>query len=365
MSAPKLIVYDFDGVLTNNRVWVDQAGVESVACNRGDGWWINQLRKQGYEQVILTTEENPVVLARARKLSLPVVVAPVDKKPALEELARKHAVGLESVVYVGNEMNDYACMSAVGFPMAPSDAHPAILGLARVRLPEAGGAGVVRHLHDWLAARGWEAASATFDSRPTEKASTAAFERVRDRISESIRVKQALLEDTACIEMIERMGRAAASALRAGGKVLLAGNGGSFADSMHIAAEFVSKLAVDRNPLPAIALGCSNSNLTAIGNDYGYEHVFARELKALGRQGDVFFAISTSGNSPNILRAVEAAREEGLSVFAWSGQTGGKLAELCPTLRVPSRDTGRIQESHILVGHLVCELAEASFLPGR
>lgn len=177
-------------------------------------------------------------------------------------------------------------------------------------------------------------------------------------INSSIEIKTALLNSSICIGLIENMGIAVVEALKGNNKVMFAGNGGSFSDALHLAAEFVGRYKNDRLPLAAIALGANQSNLTAIGNDYGYEHVFEREVKALGQKGDVLFAISTSGNSPSILAAIKAAQEKGVTVFGWSGETGGKLVELCETLRIPSKNTARIQECHIMVGHIICEIAE-------
>lgn len=149
------------------------------------------------------------------------------------------------------------------------------------------------------------------------------------------------------------------SALAAGGQLLVAGNGGSAADAQHIAAELTGRFLRERQPLRAIALHANSSALTAIGNDYGYEQVFARELSAHARPGDVFLAISTSGNSRNILRAIEAAQALKVIVIGLSGESGGQmaaLADLC--LCVPSKSTARIQEMHITIGHTICELLE-------
>lgn len=149
------------------------------------------------------------------------------------------------------------------------------------------------------------------------------------------------------------------SALAAGGQLLVAGNGGSAADAQHIAAELTGRFLRERQPLRAIALHANSSALTAIGNDYGYEQVFARELSAHARPGDVFLAISTSGNSRNILRAIEAAHALKVIVIGLSGESGGQmaaLADLC--LCVPSKSTARIQEMHITIGHTICELIE-------
>lgn len=152
--------------------------------------------------------------------------------------------------------------------------------------------------------------------------------------------------------------------LRAGGKVMFAGNGGSAADAQHWAGELVSRFYYDRPGLAGLALTTDSSILTAVGNDYGYDYTFARQVEALGRPGDVLVAISTSGNSPNIVRAVECARTQRIAVIGFTGKTGGKLAGLSdPCFRVPSDETPRIQEGHEFLGHLLCALIEAQMHP--
>jgi D-sedoheptulose 7-phosphate isomerase len=154
------------------------------------------------------------------------------------------------------------------------------------------------------------------------------------------------------------------TALRGGHKLLFAGNGGSAADAQHWAGELVSRFYYDRPGLPAIALTTDTSILTAIGNDYGYDYVFARQVEALGQEGDVLLAISTSGNSRNIVRAIEAAREKQMKVIGFTGQAGGQMADLCDLcFRVPSSETPRIQEGHEALGHLLCALIEAEMFP--
>lgn len=149
-----------------------------------------------------------------------------------------------------------------------------------------------------------------------------------------------------------------------GGKLMFAGNGGSAADAQHWAGELVGRFYYERPGLAAMALTTDASILTAVGNDYGYDHVFARQIEALGKAGDVFIAISTSGNSPNILRAAETARECGINLIGLTGQGGGKLAGLCDIcFRVPSNETPRIQEGHEFIGHVLCALIEARMFP--
>lgn len=154
------------------------------------------------------------------------------------------------------------------------------------------------------------------------------------------------------------------SSMRAGGKYLTCGNGGSAADAQHIAGEFISRLMFDHAPLPAIALTTDTSALTATGNDYGYEHVFSRQVLGLGRKGDVLLAISTSGNSPNVMRAIEAAKSLGLVVHGFTGGSGGRMAALCDRVLVaPSGWTPIIQQIHITAVHIVCALVERAMFP--
>src|SRR5579885_2703989 len=157
---------------------------------------------------------------------------------------------------------------------------------------------------------------------------------------------------------------ALAACLEGGGKVLLAGNGGSAGDAQHIAGEFLCRLNYDRAPIAAVALTTDSSTLTAIGNDYGYEHVFSRQVLGLGRDGDALIAISTSGRSPNVLRAVEAARQRRMAVIGFTGRSGGDMAALCDLcLRAPADSTPLVQQLHITAAHIICGLVEARLFP--
>lgn len=184
---------------------------------------------------------------------------------------------------------------------------------------------------------------------------------ILDRIQASIAVKQALLADVDLIERISHFSARLVAVYQKGGKVLFCGNGGSAGDAQHIAAELSGRFYLNRPPLYAEALHVNSSYLTAVANDYGYEEVYARMVEAAGRNGDILVAISTSGNSANILRAIERAKQIGMTVIGLSGSKGGGMAHLCDLLiNIPSEDTPRIQESHILVGHIVCELVEGA-----
>lgn len=179
------------------------------------------------------------------------------------------------------------------------------------------------------------------------------------QILEAKRVMAAMLADTTLLTTIEDTARVCIDCLHNDGKILLAGNGGSAADAQHIAGEFVSKFAFDRPGLPAIALTTDTSILTAIGNDYGYENLFTRQIQALGRKGDIFIGYSTSGKSPNIIRAFEEAKSRGLVCVGFTGSRGGPMKDICDyLLEVPSIDTPKIQEGHLVLGHILCGLIE-------
>lgn len=178
-------------------------------------------------------------------------------------------------------------------------------------------------------------------------------------IGESIATKQRILENKEFVQRIDEFKSIIIAAYRNGAKVLFCGNGGSAADAQHIAAELSGRFYLDRKPLYAEALHCNSSFVTSVSNDYGFENVFSRAVEAFAHKGDILVGISTSGNSANVLKACEKAREMGVSIVAMTGNDGGKMAQLSDLLiNIPSTDTPRIQEAHIMIGHIVCELVE-------
>ena len=185
------------------------------------------------------------------------------------------------------------------------------------------------------------------------------LEVVKQQIRSSIDTKEKLISDDALMNGILALSEKCGSALRSGGKILFCGNGGSFADAQHLSAEFTSSFLFDRPGLPSLALGTNSSAMTAIGNDYGYENVFAREIEAIATPADVLIAITTSGNSENILKALKAAKEKNVPTVVLTGAGKGRLPKDIDALHIPSSDTARIQECHILIGHIICGLVEA------
>lgn len=185
--------------------------------------------------------------------------------------------------------------------------------------------------------------------------------RIKESIEQSIGVKQAVLSDARLMDTIGEAAKMIEKSLRNGGKIHFCGNGGSAADAQHLAAELSGRFYFDRPPLNAEALHCNTSYLTAVGNDYGYEHIFARLLRGTGKKGDVLVGISTSGNSKNIIEAYKVCQELGIDIISMTGATGGKMKDYGGILlNVPSSDTPRIQECHIMIGHIICELVEAA-----
>lgn len=185
------------------------------------------------------------------------------------------------------------------------------------------------------------------------------------QIVDSAATKQAILENDALLETIVTVAKACVEVYRQGKKTMLAGNGGSAADAQHIAAELVGRYGFDRPSIPSLALTTDTSNLTAIGNDYGYDKVFSRQLEGMAQEGDIFIGISTSGNSQNIINAFESAHDRGVTTVALVGRDGGKMGAMADyAIIIPSNATPRIQESHILIGHILCDIIEKELFGG-
>jgi len=182
---------------------------------------------------------------------------------------------------------------------------------------------------------------------------------IKDQIKKSYETKQDIYNNEDLLNKIEDVAKKCVKLYRGDKKTILAGNGGSAADAQHIAAELVGRYGFDRPSIPSLALTTDTSNLTAIGNDYGYDQVFSRQLEGMGQKGDIFIGISTSGNSINIIKAFESATKKGITTIALTGRDGGEMAKMADiALVVPSNSTPRIQESHILIGHILCDIIE-------
>ncbi|MFZ6025711.1 MAG: D-sedoheptulose-7-phosphate isomerase [Bacteroidota bacterium] len=189
--------------------------------------------------------------------------------------------------------------------------------------------------------------------------------RIHEIIASSIQVKQTILNDEALQQTVQQITAAVVAAFESGHKVMFCGNGGSAADAQHLAAEFSGRFYKNRRALPSDALHCNSSYLTAVANDYSYDDIYSRLVDGTMNKGDILIGISTSGNSPNIVKAFETARSKGITTVGFTGANGGKMKVLSDfLLNIPSTDTPRIQESHIMLGHIICELTEAAIFKG-
>jgi D-sedoheptulose 7-phosphate isomerase len=188
------------------------------------------------------------------------------------------------------------------------------------------------------------------------------FMEINAHIESSIKVKRAILQDVDLLSRLEKLSLEVLNCLTSGGKIIFSGNGGSFADAQHLSAEFVSRFQFNRAPLASIALATNGSAISAIANDYGFNQIFSRELEAVAKPGDLYVPITTSGNSENIIESLKVSRKLGLLTVCFTGQSGGLAKNYCECICVPSTETARIQEAHILLGHILCGLVENMFL---
>jgi D-sedoheptulose 7-phosphate isomerase len=188
------------------------------------------------------------------------------------------------------------------------------------------------------------------------------MDKIKKIIKASIDTKQSVLQNEGLLKTIEASVDVIVNAFRNGNRVYFCGNGGSAADAQHLAAEFSGRFYTDRKALPAEALHCNTSYLTAVGNDYGFDEIYSRLIDGIGEKGDVLVGLSTSGNSPNILKAFNTAKKKEMATIGFTGKSGGEMRTLCDHLiNIPSTDTPRIQESHIMVGHIICQLVEEKY----
>lgn len=184
-------------------------------------------------------------------------------------------------------------------------------------------------------------------------------ELVKEHFKNSIKTKKEILNNIEIINQISKLAENCFETLKNEGKIIFAGNGGSFSDAQHLSTEFVSKFQIERLPLASIALGTNNSSISAIGNDYGFENIFSRELEAFGQKKDIFIALSTSGKSKNILQAIKKSNQMGLKSVCLTGITGGEVNKECECIKVPSNNVAFIQECHITIGHVICGIVES------
>lgn len=344
-----LLALDVDGVLTDGCVTITPSGEESKGVAFRDLDALARARRAGVRIALVTGEEGPLVMAIAGKAGAEFVLPNAkDKVTALEALSESAAVPLARICFVGDADRDALAFPLVGLSLAPADASRAARRTASRVLNAKGGAGAVEEAVELLLE-----GSDQGDLRP-------GFENTLRRIAEdSLRAHEKLLAES--VPMLAEIAQVITRGLKAGRRILFCGNGGSAADAQHIAAELVGRFALEREPFAAQALTTDTSILTAVGNDWDFRDIFARQVRAHARHGDIVVGISTSGKSANVVRALEVARECGATTVAFTGRNGNAVAKAADyAYKAPDAETPRVQELHILAWHGICEVVEAA-----
>jgi D-sedoheptulose 7-phosphate isomerase len=357
--AIKAVALDVDGVLTDDTFLWGPDGEEWKAFAFADVMGISRASRAGLVFALVSGEASPLVQRYAQKMGIEDVFAGCkDKASAVAEFAKRHGLDLAEVCFIGNDVNDVEALTACGLAAVPADAHPSARARAALVTQRPAGRGAVREVVDLLMPQATPLAPA----RPPEgdrsfgDSLRAELEQHQDVLHRTVAELHGMLEAVAAMLV---------AAFRGGNKVMFCGNGGSAADSQHLAGEFINRFRFDRAPLPAMSLTVDTSVLTCIGNDSSYDFVFSKQVEALARPGDVLVAISTSGRSRNVLQAIEAARKARALVIGFTGAGGAAhMGSLCDALvAVPSTDTARIQEAHEFSFHCIAGYVERILFP--
>lgn len=349
----KLLLLDIDGVMTDGKVAIGAGGVQSKQIDFRDIDAVFEAKRRGLQIGFVTGEDGPVVDYFQERFAPDFFVkACKNKGAAVRDIALQAGLELAEIAYIGDSRHDLEAVAMVGMGMCPDNALPECKAAARWVLAARGGDGAV-----WEAVQHLIRISAPAADQADDALVTGALQAHHQMIKD-------LLEDQPLLNAIQSAARVMAAALGEGQQILLCGNGGSAADAQHLATELVSRFYFERQALNAEALTVNTSSLTAIANDYSYDRVFARQIEAKGRPGDVLIGISTSGNSRSVVEAMCSARERGMITVALIGRHEATRIEEYSDylLKAPSLVTPRIQEAHILIGHILCELIEKSFV---
>ncbi len=347
----KAIVCDIDGVLTDGRALLVDEENEAKQIFFRDMDAIFKARREGFKIAFLTAESTPAVDRIVDRFEVEHVVRGMkDKEAGLKKLAGDLGIDLVSICYIGDGDRDAGALKIAGLGLAPSDASPDAKAAADRILSQPGGGGAVA-----------EAVSLVIKMRDMIENRKPLIKGIASIVEDSINAHRSLKEEH--FEVLADVAQALVNTIRSGHKLLLFGNGGSAADAQHIAGELVGRFLKESPPWAAIALTTDTSVLTCVGNDWDFSEIFSRQVQALAKPGDLVAGISTSGNSPNVLKGLDAARNIGAVTIGFMGNKPSKIYDLCDIcFRAPSESTPRIQELHILAWHAVCEMVEAIIL---
>jgi D-sedoheptulose 7-phosphate isomerase len=345
----RLVALDIDGVLTDGQVTISVSGEEVKRLSFHDLDSLIALMRQGMPVVFITGESGALVDAIAARFGVGTVLhGAKDKLAAVERVSAEYNVPLAEICYVGDSDRDAPALAAVGLGLAPANATPAARHAASRVLRAAGGGGAAAE------------AVALVQQINTDHSArfTADLERI---VQDSISAHQRLLAES--LPLLAQVAQVFVRAIQGGNKIMFFGNGGSAADAQHVAGELVGRFLKESEPWPALALTTDTSILTCVGNDWSFDDVFARQVRALAKPGDVAVGISTSGGSPNVLRALRDARACGCVTIGFTGARGTAMqtvTDLC--FLAPADATPRIQELHLLAWHAICEIVEVTLL---
>jgi D-sedoheptulose 7-phosphate isomerase len=347
VTTIRVLALDIDGVLTDGTAALSDNGDEDKRFSFHDLDAVTQARQSGLTVALVTAEDNAAVDRIARRFNCDLVKKGAkDKLLALEALAGELRISLQNMCYVGDGDRDASALRHVGMGLAPSNATPSAKAAARRVLTKSGGDGAVAESYGLIRQlQGFEQKAGEFEKD------------MHCILQHSIEAHQRLVEVS--LPILVRVMQACVSVLRGGNKILLFGNGGSAADAQHVAGELIGRFLIESEPWPVIALTTDTSILTAVGNDWEFEDIFARQVRALAKPGDLVVGISTSGRSPNVIRGLQAGRARGAMTVGFTGANGRGMQDHCDLcFRAPAETTPRIQELHLLAWHAICELAE-------
>lgn len=342
----KLVIFDIDGIITDDTVIIDDAGHEQKRMNFKDVDAIFELHRRGFKLAAITGEENAMVEYFKNRFPWDYFYSDnKQKKRTIEELSEKLGFLLDEICYIGEGKYDVEPLEYVGLGICPPDSIDEAKRAADVILQNKGGNGCV-----------WELIGILEKYNEGDTPNNYFYQ----RIDEHTQIFKSMSSDQNLINLVMEIGDKIIESFKNGGQLLLCGNGGSAADAQHIATEFVSRFYKERSAMNAEALTVNTSTLTAISNDYSYERIFTRQIEAKGRPGDILIGISTSGKSKSVIEALRYARDNGiLSIILMGDFYNFELEQATDyIIRVPSKITPRIQEAHIFIGHLWAEYVE-------
>jgi D-sedoheptulose 7-phosphate isomerase len=349
INCIRTVIFDIDGVFTSGEITVSEDGKESKNIDFKDIDAFFVLKKAGYKTAFITGESTPIVEWFKDRFQPDYFYSGCkNKKKAVEEIASREKNSIEEICYIGDSYHDLPGFLSAGLKVCPQNASSEVKNICDVILTSSGGHGAIAALASVL---------------QETKTPKSAFENILQKsVKNHILAIQELVGNPQIINNLNRASNLIIDALKAGNKLLICGNGGSAADSQHIATELVSRFLLERKALDAEALTINTSTLTAIGNDYSFDTVFSRQIEAKAKKGDVVLGLSTSGTSKNIIKSFEKCKELKVASICLTGnKVNPRLNELCNVvIQVPCESTPRIQEAHILIGHILCEYVEKS-----